>query len=302
LITSTGLNPQSLPALEFSPAGTTAVSRVLPTNPNASLAQAIGELRRDGLPDLPGASLRERTQLAKSAGHEYLNVEFGWLPLVNDLQSFATSIRRSRQLIEQYVRDSDRKIRRRYTFPEVLSNSIYTGTGLSMGGGFGVNSTVSKETRTNLWFSGAFKYHVPVGDDFMNRLLRYESLTNHLFGTRITPELVWELAPWSWAVDWFTNVGDVIHNISLLGVDGLVMQYGYIMRHMRVMERHSGKVEIDQPPGKRFYPLTLELGSEWKQRLRADPYGFGIDDTTLSKAQLAILAALGLSRGKRTGL
>lgn len=168
-----------------------------------------------------------------------------------------------------------------------------------MGGGFAPNSTVSYESRTNLWFSGAFKYHVPVDDGFMNRLLRYEALTNHLFGTRITPELVWELAPWSWAVDWFTNVGDVVHNISLLGVDGLVMQYGYIMRHMRVMERHSGLVEINQPPGLRRYPLCLEIGSEWKQRIHANPYGFGIDDTTLTALQLSILAALGLSRGKR---
>jgi hypothetical protein len=42
-----------------------------------------------------------------------------------------------------------------------------------------------------------------------------------------------------------------------------------------------------------------EVRSEWKERVRANPYGFGIDDISLSARQLAILAALGLTRGQR---
>jgi hypothetical protein len=282
--------------------GTTAVSRVLPTNPNSSLATALGELKQDGLPSLPGSSMRDQVDRARRAGNEYLNVEFGWLPLISDVQAFAHSVRNARALMDQYVRDSDRKIRRRYTpLPLTQTTSTFTGTGLCFGQNvFAPNSTVTKTTDTRFWFSGAFRYHIPVDDGVINRIRRYESLANHILGTRLTPEVLWELTPWSWAIDWFSNAGDVIHNISTLGSDGLVMQYGYAMRHMRVREYHRGVFQITS--GSRVISsgsVARDGGSEWKQRVRANPYGFGIDDVSLSARQLAILAALGLTRGKR---
>lgn len=280
--------------------GTNAIAAVLPTNPNSNLAVAIGELKRDGLPRLPGESMRDQVDAARRAGDEYLNVEFGWLPLISDLRAFYSSVRNARALINQYTRDSNRKIRRRFVTPTLSTQSTYSGTAICSGQNtFGTDGTVDYRSDTDLWFSGAFKYHIPIDTNFITRLERYESLSYHLFGTRITPELVWELAPWSWAVDWFTNMGSVIHNISLLGSDGLVMQYGYAMRHMRVEEvaRCHAVGQGTSTPG----PLVeRRIGTEWKQRVRANPYGFGIDDTDLSDRQLAILAALGLTRGSRT--
>jgi len=124
---------------------------------------------------------------------------------------------------------------------------------------------------------------------------------NHLFGVIPTPEVVWELTPWSWAVDWFTNVGDVMSNVSSFITDGLVLQYGYIMEHTRVF----GEIVCTVPPSQvGQYGLTggvlkRTYVREYKTRIHADPYGFGIDDTTLTKRQLSILGALGLSKGSR---
>lgn len=280
--------------------GTSAVARVLPTNPSSSMSTALGELLHDGLPSIPGSKMRDQVDLARRSGDEFLNLEFGWLPLVSDIKSFANAVKHSRQIIDQYVRDSDRKIRRRYSPDALTSVSTFTGTGLAHGQNiFCPNSTVTKRSSTRVWFSGAFRYHVPVGDDFYSRLRHYESLSARLFDTRVTPELVWNLAPWSWAVDWFTNAGDVIHNISRLGLDGLVMQYGYAMRHMRVEEYHRGSYNFSDDDGHHAGTVARGIGSEWKQRVRANPYGFGIDDTSLSAIQVAILAALGLTRGQR---
>lgn len=298
-----GLNPAVDGSLvNMNTFGTSAVARVLPTNPLSGLSTALGELKKDGLPRLPGSAMRDQVDLARRSGNEFLNIEFGWLPLVNDVRQFADSVKRSRVLIDQYMRDSDRKIRRRFTpQPVTLNTTTFVGPGRGIGGINMPNSTVSRETQERYWFSGAFKYHVPVGDDFYSRLRRYESISNRLYGTRITPEVLWNLAPWSWAIDWFTNAGDVIHNISQLGSDGLVMQYGYAMRHMRVEEIGSGRFDISDNRGRHTGVLSLSVGSEWKRRVRANPYGFGIDDTSLSAIQLAILAALGLTRGQRTG-
>lgn len=283
--------------------GTSAIARCLPTNPNASLATALGELKKDGLPRLPGSAMRDQTDLARRSGNEYLNVEFGWLPLISDIQDFLTSVKRSRILIDQYVRDSDRKIRRRFE-PGSIVHETEVKTGIIRVHGSNIvcpTGTVTKNTDERYWFSGAFKYHVPVGDDFYSRLRRYEQFADRLFGTRITPEVVWELAPWSWAVDWFTNAGDVIHNISRLGSDGLVMQYGYAMRHSRVDEFMRGSFSFSDSFGTHSGTVSRSVGTEWKQRVRAHPYGFGIDDFSLSARQWAILAALGLTRGRREG-
>lgn len=108
----------------------------------------------------------------------------------------------------------------------------------------------------------------------------------------MTPEVLWELAPWSWAVDWFSNTGDVIHNISTLGYDGLVMEYGYMMTHTQYDRRVEATALVN---GVSVSARTVSR-RETKRRTVATPYGFGIDDTTLSPRQLAILAALGLSR------
>jgi len=280
--------------------GTSAIAAVIPTNPNASLAEAIGELKRDGLPRLPGSSVKDQVSAAKRAGDEYLNVEFGWLPLVNDLREFAQSVRNARALIDQYTRASDKKIRRRFVAPPILNSSIVTNTALCYGqNNLAANAKITRSERTQLWFSGAFRYHVPVDDGFYGRLLRYEALSNHLFGTRITPDLIWNLAPWSWAIDWFTNIGDVIHNITQLGSDGLVMQYGYAMREMRVEEVIRATCLRTGAGSPASVDLERRIGSEWKQRVRANPYGFGIDDVDLSARQLAILAALGLTKSDR---
>lgn len=283
--------------------GTSAIARVLPTNPNSSLSTALGELKKDGLPTIPGFGMRDRADLARRAGGEFLNIEFGWLPLVADVRAFADSIKRSREIIDQYMRDSGKKIRRRYTpLPVTQSVSVFQGTGLVQGQNIlAPNSTVTRTEDARYWFSGAFRYHIPIGDGFYDRLRRYEALSARLFDTRLTPELLWNLAPWSWAVDWFTNVGDVIHNISRLGSDGLVMQYGYAMRHQRVAEYHRGSYKFSDSKGTHSGTVARSIGSEWKQRVAANPYGFGIDDTSLTATQLAILAALGLTRGQRTG-
>lgn len=282
--------------------GASAVAASLPTNPNASLAVALGELHADGLPKIPGASLKEQTAIARRAGDEYLNVEFGWLPLVRDLQAFAHSVKDAHALIAQYRKGSDQKIRRRAGGPSVASSGVFSGVGSMNPSNTGIitSCTASETYELRYWFSGAFRYHVPIGDSTWERLSRYEQYSNYLFGTRITPEVVWNLAPWSWAVDWFTNAGDVIHNISTLGFDGLVMQYGYAMR-----QELRKAVIVHTTTGNGFSGVAAGLRAsrteviEFKQRVPANPYGFGIDDISLSKTQLAILAALGLTRGKR---
>lgn len=277
--------------------GTTAIARVLPTNPSAGLSTFIGELR-EGIPHIVGSSLfRGRIgELRKLPGDEYLNVQFGWAPMVSDLKSFAYSIKNHNQILNQYRRGSDTKIKRRYIVPGNPSTVVSaTGTGL-FGPDVGYTqlsgtATQSTETYDQRWFEGAFRYHIPVGSSALDKFHRYESYANYLLGTRITPEVIWNISPWTWFADWFANTGDIIHNISALGSDGLAMQYGYVMSHKRSTQRTLASVTVG---GKSLFSQYTLL-QERKQRVPGTPYGFGLTVGDFTNRQLAIMAALGMS-------
>lgn len=186
------------------------------------------------------------------------------------------------------------KIRRGYDSPPVQSTFYRTGSmqgvpAADFSGPGGVTETYFRRQ----WFRGAFRYHIPASDETYSKFAYWASMSDHLLGWKVTPETVWNIAPWSWAADWFTNTGDVLANISNLGRDGLVMQYGYSMaqssKEVRTYARFSKRYG-------QVFDVSRYFLEEWKQRRPATPYGFGIDLKTLTGKQIAIMSALGLSR------
>jgi hypothetical protein len=124
-------------------------------------------------------------------------------------------------------------------------------------------------------------------------------LAKEILGVDLTPEVVWNLTPWSWAVDWFSNVGDVLSNISDTIDDSLLMRYGYIMEHTIVRDTYTRK--YDRPFWDKSVLLDsgVSLVTETKLRRRANPFGFGMSWEGLSPKQLSILASLGITRSGR---
>jgi len=148
------------------------------------------------------------------------------------------------------------------------------------------------------WFSGAFTYYLSPGKDLLGRMVRYEQLANKLLGSRLTPEVLWELAPWSWLVDWFVDIQTALRTATLLENDGLVVRYGYLMR----TTARVNTVTVDRI---RFKPKTLYNIAHSKhllvkERARSTPFGFGLNPNTFSARQWAILGALGLTKAPKT--
>jgi hypothetical protein len=115
-------------------------------------------------------------------------------------------------------------------------------------------------------------------------------------GLSPTPDTIWNLAPWSWAIDWFSNTGDVISNVTDFATQGLVMHYGYVMEHSIVERTYYQPISgylIDRKP---VAAGPLSLVTETKVRRQANPFGFGVSWEGLSTFQASILAALGISR------
>lgn len=290
--------------------GTKAIALCKPTNSVADLSTALGELAREGLPSMVGAAAwQSRLKDIRSSGDEYLNVTFGWLPLVSDIRKAAISVNESRKILAQYERDAGRLVRRRYEFPlqvdigpvefiddpnepyrpqRVLSGKFYDFVSPS-GDLYRQRKTVTKR-----WFSGAFTYYLPSGYDSRSVVDRAGLAADRIYGLSVDPETLWNLAPWSWAVDWATNIGDVISNVSDFITDGLLLRYGYMMEHTIVTDTYTRHVSFKKGYGKTT--LVLEKITETKQRRPATPFGFGLTFDGLSTKQKAICAALGITR------
>jgi hypothetical protein len=288
--------------------GSTAISRCIPTNPVADGATFLGELRQ--LPKVVGKELlKSKFKDYRKVGSEYLNVEFGWKPIISDLKKFGQSVIESEKILEQLHRDSGKNIHRKYTFPDdvVESETVTTGRYCYLPSGIVLPTqlydgsgtlTVRTKVTTSTWFSGCFTYHLNLGKTLPERISRSAAEARKLYGLELTPEVVWNLTPWSWALDWEGSIGDVLHNVSRFSQDGLVMRYGYIMQ--------SKTAEVEYTL-RRGGPLTglsngdlrMTVTSQSKVRRRATPFGFGFDMTALTGRQSAILGALGISRGPR---
>lgn len=294
--------------------GTTAVSRCSPVNSHAELLTAVSETFKDGIP-VPGSQLwKERTSIAKGAGSEYLNAQFGWIPLLNDIRETTSAMKNAAKLIDQFQRDAGRNVRRRYEFPKETRTEVVTDTGVipyasgylrSAGGQlpnyFYYNGDESgrfqhiRETERKVWFSGAFTYHMPASDTQVGAIVRAIQEWDYLFGGVPTPDVIWNLTPWSWATDWVANTGDLLTNVSNAMLYGQVMRYGYLMEKTTIKDR-------------RFLDLTSFSGGKRiesvvkttvKRRIRANPFGFGVTYDGLDAYQMSILAALGITRGSR---
>lgn len=282
---STGTDPVPKTSVQINSLGSQAISTTAPTNPAFDGATALGELR-EGLPSIVGLhTLKERTLHARNAGHEYLNWEFGWKPLVSELKGLAKAVHNSHEILTQYHKDSGNKIRRRRSFPTEANSSYYSGrlNGPPQYNAF-ATGIAERSVTNDQWFSGAFRYYIPTGHGTIDRFNQYRSDAARLYGLRLTPDVVWNLSPWTWAIDWFTDCGTVMTNISNLGQDGLVMQYGYMMTSHKSETRYIAN------------GATFLNGYSKKVRTGASPYGFGIDLSSLTPKQAAILVALGLSR------
>lgn len=293
---------------EIDSAGTTAIATCKPTNSPVDVSTFLGELVREGLPSLVGSSTwKNRAHAARMAGSEHLNIQFGWLPLVSEISKFANFVSHADTVMSQYERDAGGVVRRQFEFP--IENStvetVIDSAAIAYGGFSSIhhdllnkgNLVMRRTVSQRKWFSGAFTYYLPSGYYSRSEMERKAILAKDLLGISLTPEVLWNLSPWSWAVDWFTNAGDVISNLTDFATDGLVLRYGYMMVQKTVKDTYT----LDRT-GLKDRSVTvppLIFTTEVKTRKRANPFGFGLSGEPFTARRASIVAALGLTQGRR---
>jgi hypothetical protein len=293
ILTALG-SPNSFSVLELNALGTRAVSSMSPLNPSADVATTIAEFASERkFFSVPGN--------AGSAPGEYLNYQFGVAPTIGFAQDLRNAIRDKEKIVAQLARDSGRLVRRRGMVFQDSSSSPVTETlaDVRTVGPSLVSALVTQgklytsvfESR-KAWFSGAFTYHVP-----REGLMRTIAELDKKYGVKPGASTAWELLPYSWLLDYKLNIGQILGNLDQYASDGLVMPYGYVMGQSIKRTHYRWEGQIRDETGL-FRPTVVSamVTETVKQRVAANPFGFGISPGDLSARQLSILAALGISK------
>jgi hypothetical protein len=306
--------------------GQQAYARTAPTAKVFDAAQFLGELR-EGLPSIIPSVVKSGARFYKGIGSDYLNVEFGWKPFLNDLIKAGQALAGATNMLA----GNGKRVHRRYGVPPLrTSNEMklgYVSCSMMLGndgnrlawtevqnrlGGSQGNGPAPagyvyalRTEETTRWFEGEFTSFFRLGFDPSSYLDRLNELVN----LKLTPAVLWELAPWSWLIDWFLRVGDTIKANELAANDLLVMHYGYAMEQN--LRRDFWNIDFpathrNKPAGSTYsyWPVLPDsvsyvAESVHKRRIRANPYGFRTGGTSaLSQGQVSILGALGLTRLK----
>lgn len=256
---------------------------------------------------LAGSKKQAVRMAPKKVGDHFLNHQFGWVPFVSDVEKAITIAQNSKEIIRKISLENGRDIRRRRTLvtdsSEFLARKdggwFMEPAGDTIGGLIG-----DGEAFRELWVqqdvvvtsSGSFRYYRPefdLGDshywDALNQMKR--QLTIH--GARINPSFVYNATPWTWLINWFSNAGDHVDQITDWGSDGLAAKYLYVMAHTKSLVKFKQFCPWKSGPARYELHRVIDI----KQRVSASsPYGFSLSWGDLTSRQLAILGALGLSR------
>lgn len=291
-------------------------NRYRPGKPTAGLGVALGELRdmpktigrlKEGIKPLISA-FKNPQKLARQGGKDFLEYQMAWAPLVSDVRKVINTYHNADKTIDKLYATNGKWHKRG---GELIADSdqIASEDGESLSViapliGYPILNKphryhASMKMVQNVWFDAKMRYWMPDVRVPANR----KRLHRKLYGLSITPSLVWELTPWSWLVDYFTNVGDVVDNLSNDGVvDDLVASYAFVMGHTRQEISMTVSSTWNCPAHWLSPGNTLETTCggvryvEVKRRDTGSPFGPSLAGGDLTLRQTAILAALGITR------
>lgn len=243
----------------------------------------------------------------KKLADQFLNQQFGWSPFLSDLRRFDNVINNSAKIIADLKARNGKWTRKRVSLGDESTIQLLasgTGVSLSPGAALGAQYFSSPPTwslyetyESHAYAVGKFYYYNPAFDDVdpgSNLALWNHAMQGVILaGARPSPSNIYKSIPWSWAIDWMTNIGLHVDYYSDMLVDSVACQYLYVMktatrkrRYVQHLPFHAGSID-----------LVFERRIVSKQRQEGvGPYGFSLTWDQLTPRQLAIAGALGISR------
>lgn len=293
-----------------------------PDRNEASLGVTLVELLRGDIPSVLKnfrKMMTDSQSVGKTLGSDYLNITFGWTPLINE----AANIIKIGMTLDRAVYYETFRRKRRWDGP-VTSNRQTVVQGISSlaphqagtfprdiagvpgNNGYGAVSynvderiLVSEDYHWSSRYSGLAKPTLKANshNDRAMEIVKRLGLVDD-------PRFLWDLMPYSWLVDWFTTMGASISNARTYSPKSgkYSVDYAY-MTTKRLRAREWSIIGYNVPPSSRIksHRLYNSRTSSYNTSLwrsRATPFGFGTQLGSLNGSQYAILVALGLARGR----
>lgn len=233
----------------------------------------------------------------------YLGVEFGWKPFISDLRKLLKSIK----VMDEQIASAQRLNNRWVTRSGQIANSTKTLRSFKsppyVAPSNYITNQIGQDVDTmseKVWFKGKFKYYVPKLQD--DRFIGKVEAIPIIWDINLSPYNLYQLVPWSWLLDWFSNTGDIVYNLTQISTNNLVAKYAYSMRATELKRtrfatwtaRNTSVID-----GKSDVSYSSHGGSSYnsvltKTRVSASPFGFDLSLPDLSAWQVSILIALGL--------
>jgi len=280
-----------------SASATRALARSNPNRADVSLPNFVYELK--DLPgmyrDIMGFKTRLKKLSAASSASEVANfhlaTQFGWLPLISDLRK----ISQFQSLTDKRVKElerlmSNKGLKRRVRYPDwkitaTAQSNVFLESAISST----YVSRESRETRLDRWATVRW---IPTDlpnkytSDELRRLAR-----RLVFGINrgISAEQAWKAIPWTWMIDWFTNVGDFLgaHSNGVPVTHGNVSVMTHIVTQQSLV-RTDTLTGIVGGDGVRYH--------ETKQRSIHAGASLAAHIPFIGKWKLSILGALAIQR------
>lgn len=176
-----------------------------PSRPEVDLGVTIAELR-----EAPQLLFQAGRNLLRNGANFYLSYSFGWKPLVNDmldLLDVPPKVDQRVKQLEKAAREGGMRRRVQLGYSALaLAQSNHT---IMSSFGYALSASRRRESQRRLWgtvrYTPSWNGKFPKTDDE-----RRAAATRACYGLLIDPSTAWNLIPWSWMIDYFGTLGDVL--------------------------------------------------------------------------------------------
>lgn len=221
----------------------------------------------------------------KKAAKINLMIQFGVLPLISDIQKSL----QFQSLVDGRVRElkrlQERGLRRTIDLGTYFSSAVYPAYYMQTSG-VRMRRDVTKETKVKI--KGHVRWNVSsnfYSSDSDVRALAQSIIANKSFD----PYAIYELTPWSWLLDYFSNLGDYISLSRNL--------VGATHHPVRIMKHTTTRTTTESWSNSRISISGINNKSDLKTRLAVTG---GLDFAQLdflNKSQWSILGSLAVLKG-----
>lgn len=244
------------------------------------------------------ANLRDYiAKVSRGWAEFHLSKEFGIKPFVSDLRRIASSLKVARAETRRLSIGEGKVLTSHFT--KVLTDPA------KLAGEYNwfLASHSCKRLLTveydKSMYHATMKYHYSLGD-FTRRNLDKLVLLDTL-GINLNPKIIWDMLPWSFAVDWILGVGTFLDQFKIQAVQPTVVvdDFCHSVKTRRVITR-SNQLQWEPTYIEKTKPAVIyeEIQSSYKRRRYIPSFYSALQLSGLSRREITLSAALALTRKK----